>query len=182
MKFGPIEATDRLGRTLILRNAEPEDATMLLDYLKKTSAETPFLLREPDEVKITREQEIKFIQRQIEADRDLFLIATYNDKLVGNCSLMSQSSYRKLKHRCNVAIAIYQEYWGNGIGEILLKTVLEIAKNIGYEQAELDVVSTNSSAISLYRKLGFETYGRFPDFIKSSDGSYTDGIWMMKKL
>ncbi|MDD7318604.1 MAG: hypothetical protein PUG74_08010, partial [Prevotellaceae bacterium] len=80
VKFGPIEATDRLGRTLVLRNAEPEDATMLLEYLKKTSAETPFLLREPDEVKITREQEIKFIQRQIEADRDLFLIATYNDK------------------------------------------------------------------------------------------------------
>ncbi|MDY5837038.1 MAG: GNAT family N-acetyltransferase [Eubacteriales bacterium] len=182
MKFGPIETTDKLGRTLVLRNAEPEDADMLLEYLRKTSAETPFLLREPDEVKITREQEIKFIQRQIEADRDLFLIATYNDKLVGNCSLMSHSSYRKLKHRCNVAIAIYQEYWGNGIGEILLKTVLEIAKKVGYEQAELDVVSTNSSAISLYKKLGFETYGRFPDFIKSSDGSYTDGIWMMKKL
>lgn len=35
MKFGPIEATDRLGRTLALRNAEPEDANMLLEYLKK---------------------------------------------------------------------------------------------------------------------------------------------------
>lgn len=69
MIFEPIEATDRLGRTLILRNAEPEDATMLLEYLRKTSAETPFLLREPDEVKLTLEQEIKFIQRQKEAER-----------------------------------------------------------------------------------------------------------------
>lgn len=182
MKFGPIEATDKLGRTLVLRNAEPEDANMLLEYMRKTSAETPFLLRDPDEVKLTLEQEIKFIQRQIEAERDLFLIATYNGKLVGNCSLMSKGGYRKLKHRCEVAIALYQEYWGNGIGEILLKTVLEVAKKVGYEQAELDVVSTNSSAISLYQKLGFEKYGRFPDFIKSSDGSYTDGDWMMKKL
>ena len=182
MIFEPIEATDRLGRTLILRNAEPEDATMLLEYLRKTSAETPFLLREPDEVKLTLEQEIKFIQRQKEAKRDLFLIATYNGKIVGNCSLMSKGSYRKLKHRCNVAIALYQEYWGNGIGEILMKTVLEVARKAGYEQAELDVVSTNASAISLYKKLGFETYGRFPGFIKSSDGSYKDGNWMMKKL
>lgn len=182
MKFGPIESTDKLGRTIVLRNAEPEDADMLLEYLRKTSAETPFLLRDPDKVKLTLEQEITFIQRQIEAERDLFLIATYHGNLVGNCSLMSKGRYRKLKHRCDVAIALYQEYWGNGIGEILLKTVLEVAKKLGFEQAELDVVSTNSSAISLYQKLGFEKYGSFPDFIKSSDGSFTDGDWMMKKL
>lgn len=65
---------------------------------------------------------------------------------------------------------------------MMLETILNAAKEFGYEQAELEVVANNENAIALYEKLGFEKYGCFPNNMKYSDGEYADACWMMKKL
>lgn len=57
---------------------------------------------------------------------------------------------------------------------------VDVAKQLGYEQAELEVISDNVGAIALYKKLGFEKYGCFPDSMKYSDGRYVCADWMMK--
>lgn len=182
MKITPIEFTDKAGRKVILRSADEDDAAALIEYLKTTTAETPFLIREPDEVKLTIEQEKEFIRRNLEAERELLLIAEIDKKHVGNCSLMQIGNYRRYSHRCDVAIALYQEFCGFGIGRKMLETVLDIARNCGYEQAELEVMSSNKTAISLYETMGFNKYGIFPDNMKYGDGTYDDAFWMMRKL
>jgi RimJ/RimL family protein N-acetyltransferase len=182
MRFDTLEVKDKTGQTIVLRNAEESDAEDLIKYLKITTGETPFLIREPDEVKLTFEEEKRFIHICIEAERNLMLIATINGKHVGNCSLMSIGTYKRYAHRCEVAIALYQEYCGRGIGKIMLKTILDIARNLGYEQAELEVVAGNERAILLYKNLGFEKYGVFPNNMKYANGQYADSYWMMKKL
>ncbi|MBO4846378.1 MAG: GNAT family N-acetyltransferase [Lachnospiraceae bacterium] len=182
MRFGPITLKDRNGREVVLRNAELSDAEDLIRYLKITTAETPYLIREPDEVTLTVEQEKDFLQSVIDDERSLLLIATVDGKHVGNCSLMSVGRYKRYRHRCDVAIALYQEYCGTGIGSLMLNTIFEIAKENGYEQAELEVIAENKNAIELYKKLGFVEYGRFPDNMKYADNTYVDAYWMMKKL
>ena len=182
MKFDTIQFTDKLGREVCLRNAEEADAAALMDYLRITTAETPYLIREPEEVTITLEQEINFIKSKRDAERELLLIAVIDGKHIGNCSLMSIEPYKRYGHRCGVAIALYQEYCGCGIGKVMMQTVLDVAKSIGYEQAELEVISDNQKAIALYRNLGFEKYGTFPNNMKYSDGTYVNADWMMKKL
>ncbi len=182
MKFGPIYITDKTGAQIELRNAEEPDAQDLIEYLKDTTAETPFLIREPDEVTLTLEQEKTFIRSRIDAERELLMVALADGKYIGNCSLMSIGSYRRYAHRCEVAIALYQEFCGRGIGKIMLKTLLQVAKETGYEQAELEVMSANESAIALYEKLGFKKYGTFPTNMKYQDGHYDDAFWMMKRL
>ena len=64
----------------------------------------------------------------------------------------------------------------------MLQTVLNVAREAGYEQAELEVMAENENAIAMYEKLGFKKYGTFPDNMKYADGSYMDAYWMMKKL
>lgn len=182
MIIEPITIKDKLGRDVLLRAAKMEDASELIKYLKATSAETPFLIREPDEITITLEKEESFIRDKIDSERELMLLAYVDGKHVGNCSLMSLATYKRYQHRCEVAIALYKEYWGLGIGKAMLETVLNVATSLGYEQAELEVVAENESAISLYEKLGFKKYGTFPDNMKYPDGSYQDAYWMMKKL
>ena len=90
MRFGPKEIIDKNGRKVILRNAEVEDAEALIEYLKVTTGETPFLIREPDEVTLSLEQEQNFIKDKIDATRELMLIATIDGNHIGNCSLMIQ--------------------------------------------------------------------------------------------
>lgn len=182
MIIEPTIIKDKLGREVLLRTAKTEDASDLIKYLKTTSGETPFLIREPDEITITLEKEESFIQDKIDSERELMLLAYVDGKHVGNCSLMSLATYKRYQHRCEVAIALYKEYWGLGIGKAMLEMVLNVATSLGYEQAELEVVAENESAISLYEKLGFKKYGTFPNNMKYPDGSYRDAYWMMKKL
>lgn len=182
MRFSPVIKTDRLGREIILRSAEPEDAEALIRYLKTTAEETRFLLREPDEINITLEQEIRFIESNRNGERDLLLLAFCEGRHIGNCSLISLGSKTRIHHRCEVAIALYQAYCGCGIGRMMLETVLAEAKRLGFEQAELTVAAENSRAIALYESLGFVKYGRLPKQVKYRDGTYSDSFWMMKSL
>ena len=182
MLFEEKTFTDKLGRTIVLRNARPEDSANLIKYLKATSSETPYLIREPEEITITEEIEEKFIKAKIDSERELMLLAFIDGKHIGNCSLMSIAPYKRYRHRCDVAIALYKEYCGCGIGKAMLQTVLDVAKSVGYEQAELEVMAENKDAIHMYEKLGFEKFGTFPDNMKYADGTYMDANWMMKKL
>ena len=182
MVFGEISIKDKLGRTIILRNARPEDADDLIKYLKVTSAETPYLIREPEEITITKENEEKFLQAKIDAERELMLIALIDGRHIGNCSLMSIAPYKRYRHRCDVAIALYKEYCGCGIGTAMLQTVLNVAKEVGYEQAELTVKANNARAIHLYESFGFAEYGRLPNADKYDDGTYADDILMYKQF
>ena len=182
MVFEEKSMKDKLGRTIVFRNARPEDAEDLIQYLKITSAETPYLVREPEEITITKTKEEQLIRDKIDAERELMLVAFMDGKHIGNCSLMSIAPYKRYSHRCEIAIALYKEYCGCGIGKVMLQIVLDLAKKVGYEQAELEVMTENKDAIYLYEKLGFEKYGTFPDNMKFADGSYIDAFWMMKKL
>ena len=173
---------DKKDREVILRSAEEDDAEKLIDYLKITAVESPFLIREPDEITLSIKQEQDFIRTKKESKNELLLIAEIGGKHIGNCSLMNMGGYKRYRHRCDIAIALYKEYCGLGIGKAMLKIVLDLAEKIGYEQAELEVIASNKSAIALYEKLGFKVYGTFPNNMKYRDGSYGDAYWMMKKL
>ena len=169
-------------KTAVLRSAEPEDAEHLLRYLKTTAEETPFLLRYPDEIRMTCEEERAFILRMKEAPRDLMLIAEIDGEHAGNASFSAVGSMERVRHRCSVAIAIYKKFWGIGLGRAMLETVLETAKENDYEQAELQVCAGNTRAIALYQDLGFSICGTLPNSMKYRDGSYADEYSMVKNL
>lgn len=169
------------GREIVLRTAIEQDAQLLIDYLKKTCAETRFLAKEPEEIQMTIEQEEQFIKRTNDSQTDLMLLAFLNGTFIGNCSFTGGSTSR-YRHRATMGIALYQKYTGTGIGRAMIKRLLEIAKKKGYEQMELEVVADNQRAIYLYESLGFQTYGKLPNNMKYLDGTYADVYWMMRKL
>lgn len=182
MRIEQIEVFDKQGRKVILRSACEDDAKDLIKYLKKTTKETPYLLREEDEINLTVDDEKGFINMCLGMDNALMLVAYVNGKHVGNCSFSPVGPFKRLAHRCDMAIALYQEYCSCGIGSIMLETALKYAKEVGFEQAELEVVSSNTKAIKLYEKYGFKKYGVKPDNMKYSNGEYASIDWMMKKL
>lgn len=169
------------GGELLLRNPRKEDAEMLLEYLRRVCGETRYLVKEPEEITMTIEEEEAFIQRQNDSDNGVMLMGFLNGQYVGNCSLM-ENGPRRYRHRVGIAIALCQEFTGLGIGRAMIEALLEIAKKNGIEQAELEVVADNARAIRLYRDMGFEIYGTLPNNMKYQDGSYADTHWMMKRL
>ena len=166
---------------LLLRNPREEDAELLLRFLKTTCGETRFLMKEPEEITLSLEEEKAFIVKQNESEQNLLILGFVDGEHVGNCSLMGMGMDR-YRHRVSMAIALYQKYTGLGIGTAIIEKLFVIAREKGIEQIELEVVTDNDPAIALYKKMGFEIYGTFPDNMKYKDGTYADAYWMMKKL
>lgn len=182
MEYTSKETLLKNGKTCLLRLAEESDAEMLLEYLKVTSAQTPYMIREPEEVRTSVEEEVEFIRRNREDPRALHLLAFVDGVFAGSCSFAPRSERLRLRHRCNIGISLYRGSWGMGVGTALMGEILTGAKTAGFEQAELEVVSTNLPAIALYKKLGFQVTGTIPRAFKYRNGTYADLLFMVKYL
>ena len=182
MVFAEQTVPLRDGSSLTLRSAGPQDAEAVLAYLEGTTAETPYLLREPGESSFSLGQEQQFLQGRLDSPRDLMLLGFYGGELAGSCSFSAVGPFRRVAHRCEVAIALYRKFCGKGIGTAMMTALLERARAAGYEQAELTVVADNKPAIALYERLGFVHCGTLPHNMKYADGHYADACWMQKSL
>ena len=183
MQFDPVEIALKDGRTATLRSPRVEDATDMLAYLRESTAQTRFLVREPDEAaSMTIAQEESFIRNQLAAERNLMLLCVVDGRLAGICHLMPVGGLRRMRHRCTLAIALLRAYWGLGLGRAMMRAMLDEAKKFGYEQAELEVVTTNERAVGLYKSFGFEVCGTLPRNMKYADGSYADLYTMVRAL
>jgi len=170
------------GRTCVLKPNAPEYAEEMLEYMKKTSAETEFLLRYPDEVKYTLEQEREILGSLLENPYIIMMIALVDGKPAGNGSINGIGEKRKIQHRSSLAIALYEEYWGLGIGSAMINYMCELAARIGWKQVDLEVVAENVRAQALYKKCGFIESGRRHNALKFDDGTYHDEVLMYREL
>ena len=182
MEYTEKTVTLKSGRTCLIRRPEEADAAMLVDYLKATAGETPYLIRGPEEVRTSLEEEVEFIRRNRDDPRGLMLLAFVDGAFAGSCSFAGVSERNRTRHRCTVGISLYRAFWGMGIGAALMGEILAGAKAAGYEQMELEVVSTNAPAVGLYKKLGFQVMGTMPHTMKYRDGTYEDFLFMVKYL
>lgn len=172
----------RDGATLVIRSLEKRDAAATVFCFRKVAGETGFLLRETDECGVTIAQEEETIVRKAESSRETLLGVFDGEELIGMAGLNAVGSLSRVRHRASVGVSLVKAYWGRGIGTAMMRALISLAKEAGYEQLELDVVEGNERAAVLYEKLGFETIGRIPHAMKYRDGSYADFLLMMMNL
>ena len=150
------------GRQCLLRNAISSDAKSIIDNLKKVHRETDFLLSYADEKGFTIDEEIEFITKKENSESEILICSVIDEKIMGLAGISAIGSREKIRHRAELGISVEQGFWGLGIGRALTEACIDCAKCAEYRQLELEVVAENVSAISLYRKFGFEEYGRNP--------------------
>lgn len=86
-------------------------------------------------------------------------------------------------HICNASYAVASRARGRGLREALVRHCLAEAKALGFGILQVNaVVSSNTPALNLYRKLGFTQLGIIPGGFLMKDGSYQDIIPHYKKL
>ena len=181
MYFAPKEITLRDGRTAILRSPDPvKDAAELVQYLYDTAADTPFVLRTPDEISMTVEGEERFLEAVVDSDYDCMILCEVEGRIAGNCHL-SFMGKKKVRHRCSVAIALRKEYWGQHIGTAMFEAMIALAKERpGVTVMELEFIEGNARARGLYEKMGFRIVGMHPDAIRQEDGTLL-ALYLMQR-
>ena len=85
-------------------------------------------------------------------------IALMNDEVIGwsNIDVRQRPVYQ---YTGVLAVGVLPAYRGKGIGEALMRVVIEKGKEAGFKRLELSVREANLPAIALYHKLGLVTEG-----------------------
>lgn len=168
-----INKADSFPKVLI-RQAKIEDANAIVEAEREIAKEPGYLCSQPSELKLEN------VINTISAFRDgsgVYLVAEFNGRLVGHAFLVSQH-LQSLCHVADLNIAVHKGWQKQGIGTKLLHHIITWAKESKFiRKIQLNVRATNSSAVSLYKKMGFEEEGRLKNRVKVKD-DYIDDIIM----
>lgn len=160
-----------------LRCAKIEDAEELSKLRVKIDGETENLDREAGEGLLTGEDFKKLIYEDSALGKNLFLVGEAEGRLVGFARCQGNSLSR-FRHKAEFGICILKDYWGYGIGKVMLENVLSFADKAGIEKMSLYVVETNIKAIQLYKKYGFVEEGLLIKDRIHKDGKYYNTVMM----
>lgn len=87
------------------------------------------------------------------------LVAVADSKIVGAVWTRIMNDYGHINDDTpSLAISLYKEYRGRGIGTKLIREMLVLLKNEGYTQVSLSVQKANY-AVRMYKQVGFEIAG-----------------------
>jgi ribosomal protein S18 acetylase RimI-like enzyme len=170
------------GRKCCLRNATEKDGEAVLENFLLTHDQTDFLLSYPDENTKTVESEAEFLKKRTESFDEIEILAEIDGKVVGLAGIGCIGRLFKLNHRAEFGVSVDKNYWHLGIGRALTEACIGCAKKAGYVQLELDVVSDNKAAISLYESVGFVEYGRNPKGFRSRISGFQELVLMRLEL
>ena len=182
MKYEEKTLTLKNGQSCTLRIASSDDAQEMIDFIRQVSGETVFMTRYEDEVTMTIAEEKEFLAARLNSPKEIMISAYIDGRLAANAGIDGLPQRDRLKHRAEMGISVLKEFWGLGLGSVLMEALIEAAKEAGYEQLELEVVAENVRAIALYRKLGFELYGTRENTFKYRDGTSCTCHLMLKRL
>ena len=115
------------------------------------------------------------IQRWVEElnySRVIPLIAVVNDDIVGDATLhLGRGPYR---HRAEVRIFLSKTYRQRGLGTVMLKSLIDIAKKLNLHLLTVEVAADSTPTIRAFRGMGFQMQTILPDFMMMPDGEARD--------
>lgn len=116
----------------------------------------------PDGIEAPPKNIIASPQLQIYVDRfgslkdDFALAAEVEKKIVGAVWVRIMNDYGHIDDETpSLAISLYKEYRGQGIGTHMMLEMLSLLKTHGYKRVSLSVQKANYAA-EIYRKIGFQ--------------------------
>ncbi|MGY5854946.1 MAG: GNAT family protein [Candidatus Thorarchaeota archaeon] len=99
------------------------------------------------------------------------LVAIFDEEIVGYTTIFKHMHPREMGVG-DMGIYLHQDFHGIGLGTIMTKIALSLAKEQGLHRIGLHVVEENRAAVNLYRKLGFIIEGTMRDAYFGQDGHY----------
>jgi ribosomal-protein-alanine acetyltransferase len=113
----------------------------------------------------------QFLDYLAQPNRSVFVVATVDDKVVG----YALAFHSRIRAEID-SLAVAPAQRGKGVASALMKRVIGVLRRRGHSDVSLSVRITNTAAIRLYQKLGFQKVRRL-------NGYYDDGAsaWRMRR-
>ena len=128
----------------------------LLDNFLYEAIFVPEGIEPPPKTIITSPELQVYVERFEESKDDWGLVAEVDGKIVGAVWVRIMNDYGHIDDETpSLAISLYKEYRGFGIGTAMMKEILALLKSHGYSRVSLSVQKDNYAA-KMYLKIGFE--------------------------
>lgn len=138
---------------MIIRKIRLNDAENFLELNKKMD-ESGFMLYEPGERTTSVDQQEKILDKILSNNKSTLLIAEENKEIVGFIAALGNQVMRK-QHSASLAVGIDEEFQGRGIATQLFNKIFQWANDSCISRLELTVITDNTKAFKLYKKMGF---------------------------
>lgn len=132
--------------------AQPQDAEEVIQLLSQLKSESDSFTIDPKLGELPVEAQAREIMLINQTRSFLMVIARYKDKLVGIATVqeLEESGFGE------IGVAVLKDYWHQSVGTHLINFVI----NWGIHDSNLErllllVKKTNSNAVGLYKKCGF---------------------------
>jgi len=165
-------------RCVLVRTAGAADAEAMGQYIRDLGRSTPYILTFEDDVPTV--ESIRERLAQCEAGEGYTLLAIDPE----SAAIVAGTSYRfgsrfKLAHTAELGTGVLPGWQGVGLGSWMLdRSIEDMRKLEQIRRLELTVMSTNTTALEMYKRAGFVEEGKKFRSIRQPDGSYCDEIIM----
>ena len=138
-----------------IRNIQPQEIPVLDDFLYEAIFIPQGVVPPPRSI-IEQEDLQVYVRGFGESPHDHCLVAECDGKIVGAVWVRVMDDYGHVDNQTpSLAISLYPDYRGQGIGTQLLRQMMELLRQKGYAQVSLSVQKENY-ALRMYQKACFE--------------------------
>jgi RimJ/RimL family protein N-acetyltransferase len=103
-----------------------------------------------------------------------------DDKIVGDATLHFGEYYRR--HRAWIRIFLDREYRRQGIGTLMLRTLIEISQQVGLHQLFAEVLTIQPQLVKAFESLGFQNEVTLADYFITDSGDTLDMAILVLRL
>lgn len=136
----------------------PSEYSLLNDFLYNAIFIPQGLTQPPKNIIMNDELQV-YIKNFGKQKDDMALVAEVNNKIIGSVWTRIMNDYGHIDNDTpSLAISLYKEYRGYGIGTALMQNMLSLLKQHGYKRVSLSVQKVNY-AVKIYKNLGFIIVG-----------------------
>ncbi len=169
------------GSTLAIREATPDDAAAILEFVHAISRESEFLSMGPGDFELSEAEEVQFLQVYQQTDNHVYLTAWVGETLAGTI-MFAGGSRPRVRHTGELGISVRKAFWSLGVGGHLLDALIDWARQSGIiTKVNLRVRPDNDRAIHLYERKGFRREGAISREVRVH-GRYYEHVWMGLEL
>ena len=141
-----------MSETVKIKLAEPEDAAVILNFLRQAATESDAVTI-PHLERVTAKEERENIQIINSVDDCIMLLAVFEKEIVGMVTIMRLPNETQMGE---LGVIVAKKYWHQGIGQLLVdEAEYWFANYSSLALLTLDVFEDNVPAINLYRKMNF---------------------------
>jgi len=164
------------GTRVLLRPLTKDDRERLVEFFAPVS---------PDDLRYLRHNigDAGLVRRwvdELDYQKILPLVAVVSERIVGETTLHFREGPER--HIAEIRIFLSKEFRRRGLGTLMLKAIVDIARKVGLQQLVAEVVADQTQAIKAFLSLGFKTRCTLDDYFILPDGETRDVVLLVLPL